>query len=79
MIPPFYDSMVAKLICHGATREEAAARMREALAVCRLDGVKTNAALHAAIMADPAFLAGGVDTSYLPRLLERHSGTETKP
>ena len=76
MIPPHYDSMVAKLICHGATRAEAAANMRRALAVCRLDGVKTNAGLHAAIMADPGFLAGGVDTSWLPRFLQ--SRTETK-
>jgi acetyl-CoA carboxylase biotin carboxylase subunit len=71
MIPPHYDSMVAKLITHGATRAEAIARMQAALRVIRLDGVKTNAALHARIMADPGFGAGGVDTTYLPDLLSR--------
>lgn len=74
MIPPHYDSMVAKLIAHGETREEAIALMARALRVMALDGVATNAPLHRAIMADPAFLAGGVDTTYLDGLLPRLAG-----
>jgi acetyl-CoA carboxylase biotin carboxylase subunit len=69
MIPPYYDSMVAKLIAHGPTRADAIAVMQKALAVCTLQGITTNAPLHCAIMADPVFQAGGVDTSYLSGLL----------
>jgi acetyl-CoA carboxylase biotin carboxylase subunit len=69
MIPPFYDSMVAKLIAWGETREEAIEVMRRALKVCQLDGVKTNARLHEAIMNDAEFQRGGVDTAYLAGLL----------
>ncbi|MFM7653953.1 MAG: acetyl/propionyl/methylcrotonyl-CoA carboxylase subunit alpha [Paracoccaceae bacterium] len=74
MIPPHYDSMVAKLIAHGPTRADAIATMAQALRVLRLEGVATNAPLHAAIMADPAFQAGGVDTNYLAGLLPRLAG-----
>ena len=69
MIPPNYDGMVAKLVAHGPTRAAAIAVMAQALRVCRLEGVATNAPLHQAIMADPVFAAGGVDTSYLAGLL----------
>lgn len=55
-----YDSMIAKVIVHGATRDEALSRARTALAEMRLDGVKTNAALHGALLAEPGFVAGGV-------------------
>jgi acetyl-CoA carboxylase, biotin carboxylase subunit len=72
MISPYYDSMIAKLIVHGATREEAMDRMLMALRVCVLEGVKTNARLHTAILLDPEFRAGGVDTTYLPRFLATH-------
>ena len=74
MIPPHYDSMVAKLIAHGPTRADAIATMAQALRVLRLEGVATNAPLHAAIMADPTFQAGGVDTNYLAGLLPRLAG-----
>lgn len=74
MIPPHYDSMVAKLIAHGPTRDAAVATMAEALRVLRLEGIATNAPLHAAIMADPTFQAGGVDTHYLAGLLPRLAG-----
>ena len=74
MIPPHYDSMVAKLIAHGPTRDAAIATMAEALRVLRLEGIATNAPLHAAIMADPEFQAGGVDTHYLAGLLPRLAG-----
>lgn len=74
MIPPYYDSMVAKLITWGATRDEAIARMLTALDVCVLEGVTTNAPLHRAILADPAFRAGGVDTNFLGALLPTLGG-----
>ena len=71
MIPPFYDSMVAKLIAHGDTRDEAIATMQAALRVCALEGIATNASLHSDILADDTFRKGGVDTNYLPGLLKR--------
>ncbi|MCZ8176280.1 MAG: acetyl-CoA carboxylase biotin carboxylase subunit [Burkholderiaceae bacterium] len=70
-IPPFYDSLVAKLIVHGADRARACAAMREALAATRIEGIATNLALHQAILADPDFAAGGVDTNWLGRALPR--------
>ena len=74
VIPPFYDSLVAKLIAHGPTRDAARARLAEALALTRLDGIASNAALHRAILADPAFAAGGVDTAYLAGLMPALTG-----
>jgi acetyl-CoA carboxylase, biotin carboxylase subunit len=74
MIPPHYDSMVAKLIAHADTREAAIALMARALRVMVLEGVATNAPLHRAIMADPGFAAGGVDTNYLGGLLPALAG-----
>lgn len=74
MVPPHYDSMLAKLIAHGPTRDAAIATLQQALRVLRLEGIATNAPLHAAIMADPAFAAGGVDTNYLAGLLPRLAG-----
>jgi acetyl-CoA carboxylase biotin carboxylase subunit len=65
VVPPYYDSMIAKLIAWGRTRKEAIAVMRNALAACRVDGVRTNLDLHRAIMADRDFATGGVDTNFL--------------
>jgi acetyl-CoA carboxylase biotin carboxylase subunit len=70
-IPPFYDSLVAKLIVHGADRARACAAMREALAATRIEGIATNLALHQAILADTDFATGGVDTNWLGRALPR--------
>jgi acetyl-CoA carboxylase biotin carboxylase subunit len=74
MIPPFYDSMIAKLIAHGDSRDAARATMSDALRLVRLDGIATNAALHSAIMADPAYAEGGVDTAYLAGLMPALTG-----
>jgi acetyl-CoA carboxylase biotin carboxylase subunit len=68
-IPPYYDSMLAKLIAHAATREAALTRLDAALAATRLDGVRTNLALHRSILANREFAAGGVDTGFLGRFL----------
>ncbi|HEB99043.1 MAG TPA: acetyl-CoA carboxylase biotin carboxylase subunit [Thiotrichales bacterium] len=68
-VPPYYDSMIAKLIAHGETREAALARMRGALAEVVVDGIKTNIPLHQDICADAAFMAGGTDIHYLEKKL----------
>lgn len=67
-VPPFYDSLLGKLIVHAPTREEAVARLQSALACLRIEGVPTTAGLHARIAADPRFAAGGVDTGFLTGL-----------
>ncbi len=58
-VPPFYDSLLAKIIVHGADRAEAIARMRRALTETVVEGVKTTIPFHLKALADPAFVAGG--------------------
>jgi acetyl-CoA carboxylase biotin carboxylase subunit len=78
MIPPYYDSMIAKLIAHGPTREEALRRLDAALAEMRLTGIKTNQQLHRDVLASPEFREGGVDTGFLGRwLADRASNAST--
>ena len=69
-IPPFYDSMIAKVIAHGPDRATALARLRAALADVRIAGVATNLAFQQAVLADPDFARGGVDTGFLARFLD---------
>jgi len=66
-IPPYYDSLIAKLIVHGRDRQEAVARMSRALEMFIVDGVKTSIPLHRRILADPDFRSGDFDTSFLER------------
>ncbi len=68
-VPPYYDSMIGKLIAHGDTREIAMARMRIALSEMIVDGIKTNIPLHKDIMNDAAFERGGVNIHYLEKKL----------
>jgi acetyl-CoA carboxylase biotin carboxylase subunit len=68
-VPPNYDSLIAKLVSHGDTRDTAIARMRNALAEMVVEGIKTNAALHQEILAHAAFQQGGLDIHYLERRL----------
>lgn len=68
-VPPNYDSLVAKLIAWGDTREAAIARMRNALAELVVEGIKTNTALHQEILNHTAFRGGGLDIHYLERRL----------
>ena len=70
-VPPFYDSLMAKIIAHGATRAEALARLRQALDETRVVGVATNLDFHRRVLADPEFQAGGVDTAYFARFAAR--------
>ena len=69
MVPPYYDSMIGKLIAYGTNRETAMARMRIALSEMVIDGIRTNIALHQDIMNDAAFGAGGVNIHYLEKKL----------
>jgi acetyl-CoA carboxylase, biotin carboxylase subunit len=69
IVPPHYDSMIGKLITHGATRDQAIARMRIALSEMYVEGIKTNIPLHADLMADAAFRLGGTSIHYLEQKL----------
>ena len=73
-VPPYYDSMIAKLIVHGASRDDALARMRLALSEMQVGGIKTNLPLHRAILDDTAFSDGPVDIHHLERWLEQRAG-----
>ena len=68
VIPPYYDSLVAKLIVHGEDRGHAVARMRRALAEMEVEGIHTTLPLHRRIMESEEFLAGGFDTGFIGRL-----------
>ncbi len=70
-VPPYYDSLLAKVIAHGPDRGAALRRLDDALARSRIAGVATNIGFHRAVLADPEFVAGGVDTAYLARFLAR--------
>jgi acetyl-CoA carboxylase biotin carboxylase subunit len=70
-VPPFYDSLMAKIIAHGSSRAEALNRLRQALEETRVEGVTTNLDFHRRVLADPEFAAGGVDTQYLTRFAQR--------
>ncbi|MGB3682520.1 MAG: acetyl-CoA carboxylase biotin carboxylase subunit [Rubrobacteraceae bacterium] len=69
-IPPFYDSLVGKLIVWALTREEAITRARRALREYRLEGIKTTIPLHLRLLEDEAFRSGDYHTGYLEGLLE---------
>jgi acetyl-CoA carboxylase biotin carboxylase subunit len=72
VVPPFYDSLVAKLIVHGVDRADALARTRVALDLLLIDGVTTTVPVHQALLADAEFGAGGVDTAFFERFLNAH-------
>jgi acetyl-CoA carboxylase biotin carboxylase subunit len=65
-IPPWYDSLIAKVIAHGRTRDEAIATMLRALSEARVEGVPTTIPLHLAVLASPEFRAGEYDTRSIP-------------
>lgn len=67
IIPPYYDSMIAKLIVHAGTREEAVKRMQRALDEFIIEGVKTTIPLHKTIFVDPDFRSGNVSTKFMER------------
>ncbi len=67
VIPPYYDSMIAKVIVHSPTRKAAISRMRRALEMMIVEGIKTNISLHELVLEDEDFLQGNIDTSFLLR------------
>jgi acetyl-CoA carboxylase biotin carboxylase subunit len=69
VVPPFYDSMIGKLIAHGQDRDAAFGRMRNALTEIVIEGIKTNVPLHQEIFQHAAFQAGGTDIHYLEKRL----------
>jgi acetyl-CoA carboxylase, biotin carboxylase subunit len=69
VIPPYYDSMIAKLIVKGRDRTEAIGRMKRALEMFVIEGIKTSIPLHRRILADPDFAAGKIDTHFIERFL----------
>ncbi len=71
VIPPYYDSLVAKLITYGRDRAEAVARMRRALEMFVIEGIHTSIPLHQRILEDEEFLAGKLDTHFIERFLSR--------
>jgi len=73
-VPPHYDSLIAKLISHGPTREAAIGRMQNALEEMIVDGIKTNIPLQSEIMRDPGFRQGGMNIHYLEAMLKARSG-----
>lgn len=72
-VPPYYDSMIGKLISYGATREEAFARMRTALDEIIIDGIKTNLDLHRRLLNDQGFIQGQTNIHYLEKMLKMES------
>ncbi len=71
VVPPYYDSMIAKLICFGKDREEAIARTERALSQFVIEGIHTTIPLHRKIFQDPEFRAGQFDTKFMERFFER--------
>ena len=71
VIPPYYDSLIAKLIVRGKDRNEAISRMQRALNMFVVEGIHTTIPLHRRILADPEFRAGRLSTKFMEYLLER--------
>ena len=75
-IPPHYDSMIAKLITHGITRNEAIAKMKRALEELVIDGVSTNRDFLFTIIRNPNFIRGNFDTSFIEKEILRKRGID---
>jgi acetyl-CoA carboxylase, biotin carboxylase subunit len=78
VIPPYYDSLIAKLITFGKDRPEAIMRMQRALEMFIVEGIHTTIPLHRRILADAEFRAGSIDTKYVERLLARMQEERTE-
>jgi acetyl-CoA carboxylase biotin carboxylase subunit len=77
IIPPFYDSLIAKVIAYGSDRSEAIQRMNRALDMFIIEGIHTTIPLHKRILADPDFQEGRLDTNFITRLLAPPAKAET--
>jgi acetyl-CoA carboxylase biotin carboxylase subunit len=71
VVPPYYDSLIAKLIVHGVDRDEAVAKMERALSQFIVQGIDTSIQMHREIFADNEFRAGEFDTKFMERFLAR--------
>jgi acetyl-CoA carboxylase biotin carboxylase subunit len=78
VIPPYYDSLIAKLVAHGSNRAEAINRMSRALDMFIIEGISTSVSLHQKIMADADFRAGNFDTHYLERFSRNGTGRHAR-
>lgn len=70
-VPPYYDSMIAKIITHGRDRQEAIARMRRALEMTVIEGIRTSIPLHLRILAEADFQAGRLNTGFMDRFMPK--------
>ena len=70
-VPPYYDSLIGKVIAFGDTRDQAIARMRIALSEMVVEGIKTNIPLHQELLLDEKFLLGGTSIHYLEEKLAK--------
>jgi acetyl-CoA carboxylase biotin carboxylase subunit len=77
-IPPYYDSLIAKIIVHGRDRQEAIARMRRTLEMTVIEGIKTSIPLHLKILSDPDFVAGRLHTGFMERFLAEKKNGNTR-
>ncbi|NDF56094.1 MAG: acetyl-CoA carboxylase biotin carboxylase subunit, partial [Proteobacteria bacterium] len=68
-VPPFYDSLLAKLITYGSTREEARVRLLRALAEFRIEGLATTVGFHERLVSDPSFITQDLTTTFVERWL----------
>ncbi|MEO8003421.1 MAG: acetyl-CoA carboxylase biotin carboxylase subunit [Betaproteobacteria bacterium] len=75
-VPPYYDSLIGKVIAYGDTREEALARMRIALSEMIVEGIQTNLPLHQELMLDTSFMRGGTSIHYLEEKLAKYGKVE---
>jgi acetyl-CoA carboxylase, biotin carboxylase subunit len=73
VVPPYYDSLIGKLIAYGDTREQAIARLRIALSEMIVEGIRTNIPLHQELLTDAAFLRGGTSIHYLEHKLSQRA------
>jgi acetyl-CoA carboxylase biotin carboxylase subunit len=75
VVPPYYDSLIAKLIVYGRDRTEALARMNRALDMFIVEGIHTSIPLHKRVLAEPDFVAGKFDTKFMERFMpqKKHS------
>jgi acetyl-CoA carboxylase biotin carboxylase subunit len=71
VVPPYYDSLIAKLIVHGKDRDEALARMRRALGMFIVEGIHTSIPLHQRILQEEDFIAGNFDTKFMERFMTK--------
>jgi acetyl-CoA carboxylase biotin carboxylase subunit len=75
-VPPYYDSMIAKVLTYGDTREQALRRMRIALSEMAVEGILTNIPLHRELLTDARFVSGGTSIHYLEQKLAQRKGAQ---